>query len=66
MVRIDRVVAAFSPAPYLGARAGGVLGWLSATRHPQFGMRSYQYRAGADVGSSVVSVVFLRVPVFFF
>jgi len=35
------------------ARDGGIRGWLTATRHPQFGMRPFQDRAGADAGNSV-------------
>jgi len=35
------------------ARGGGVRCWISATRHPQCGMRPFRDRAAADVGSSV-------------
>jgi len=38
---------------YKSGKDGGVHGWLSATRHPQFGMRPFRDRAGADVGASV-------------
>jgi len=35
------------------ARGEGICGWLLATRHPQFGMRPFCDRSGADVGTNV-------------
>jgi len=49
----ERLGSAYHCLRRRSARGGGVRGWLSATRHPQFGMRPFWDRAGAEVGTSV-------------